>query len=346
MKGKITQVYAGLFAVFVFIFLGVKYNYLGTLPLWAVVLEILFMAVVLAVLMLPSYILHKSTGCDVFNVFLNKSSLTKIIFSSLYCILFVFASVRFLSLYVDILITALNSNANRFVLAVGILFVCAYSAYKGVFTASRCALISSVVTAIFIIIFLLGNISDVELSNLYRSNSTDDFFAALFSLLPVCVLPVIFSVISGSFSQSKSAFLWFLVLAFVSSAVLVFFMNTVLADYADGREFPYFILAKNASFGQMTSFDFLYMICISFCSFIIVSLLLCCINESTGVKKRGKNTFIFTSLIFVMYICTEVFPKAKELVQNDIIFAVMCAIYAVVLPIYALFRLKGGKQGD
>ena len=93
MKGKITQLYAGLFAVFVFIFLGVKYNYLGTLPLWAVVLEILFMAVVLAVLMLPSYILHKSTGCDVFNVFLNKSSLTKITFSSLYCILFVFASV-------------------------------------------------------------------------------------------------------------------------------------------------------------------------------------------------------------------------------------------------------------
>lgn len=102
------------------------------------------------------------------------------------------------------------------------------------------------------------------------------------------MLPVIFSVISGSFSQSKSAFVWFLVIAFVSSAVLVFFMNTVLADYADGREFPYFILAQNASFGQMTSFDFLYMICISFCSFIIVSLLLCCINESTGVKKRGK----------------------------------------------------------
>lgn len=190
MKGKITHVYAGLFAVFVFIFLGVKYNYLGTLPLWAVVLEILFVAVVLAVLMLPSYILHKSTGCDVFNVFLNKSSLTKIIFSSLYCILFVFASVRFLSLYVDILITALNSNANRLVLAVGILFVCAYSAYKGVFTASRCALISSVVTAIFIIIFLLGNISDVELSNLYRSNSTDDFFCRTFFLccLFVCCL--------------------------------------------------------------------------------------------------------------------------------------------------------------
>lgn len=76
----------------------------------------------------------------------------------------------------------------------------------------------------------------------------------------------------------------------------------------------------------MTSFDFLYMICISFCSFIIVSLLLCCINESTGVKKRGKNTFIFTSLIFVMYICTEVFPKAKEIVQNDIILQ-LCVPY-------------------
>lgn len=63
-------------------------------------------------------------------------------------------------------------------------------------------------------------------------------------------------------------------------------------------------------------------------------------------KEKRKNTFIFTLLIFVMYICTEVFPKAKELVQNNIIFAVMCAIYAVVLPIYALFRLKGGKQGD
>ena len=199
---------------------------------------------------------------------------------------------------------------------------------------------------IFIIIFLLGNISDVELSNLYRSNSTDDFFAALFSLLPVCVLPVIFSVISGSFSQSKSAFVWFLVIAFVSSAVLVFFMNTVLADYADGREFPYFILAKNASFGQMTSFDFLYMICISLCAFIIISLLLCCINESTGVEKRCKNTVVFVLLIFVLYICTEVFPKAKELVQNDIVFVVMCAVYAVVLPVYALLKLNGGRKSD
>lgn len=346
MKGKITQVYAGLFAVFVFIFLGVKYNYLGTLPLWAVCLEILLMAGVLAVLMLPSYFLHKSAGCNAFNVFIQKSSVARLIFSSLYCILFVFASVRFLSFYVDVLKTALNPNADRFVLAAGILCVCAYCAYKGVFTTTRCALIGAAVISVFVIIFLIANISDVELNNLYRSNSTDDFFAALFSLLPVCVLPVIFPVISGSFSQSKSAFVWFLIIAFVSSAVLVFFMNTVLADYADGREFPYFILAQNASFGQMTSFDFLYMICISFCSFIIVSLLLCCINESTGVKKRGKNTFIFTSLIFVMYICTEVFPKAKELVQNDIIFAVMCAIYAVVLPIYALFKLKGGKQGD
>ena len=44
MKGKITQVYAGLFALLIFIFLGGKYNYLGTLPLWAVCLEILLMA--------------------------------------------------------------------------------------------------------------------------------------------------------------------------------------------------------------------------------------------------------------------------------------------------------------
>lgn len=89
------------------------------------------------------------------------------------------------------------------------------------FTASRCALIGSVVTAIFIIIFLLGNISDVELSNLYRSNSTDDFLPHFFFAACLCVA-CNFSVISGSFSQSKSAFVWFLVIAFVSSAVLVF----------------------------------------------------------------------------------------------------------------------------
>lgn len=346
MKGKIIQLYAGLFALLIFIFLGGKYNYLGTLPLWAVCLEILLMAGVLAVLMLPSYFLHKSAGCNAFNVFIQKSSVARLIFSSLYCILFVFASVRFLSFYVDVLKTALNPDANRFVLAAGILCVCAYCAYKGVFTTTRCALIGAAVISVFVIIFLIANISDVELNNLYRSNSIATFAGGAFSLLPVCILPVIFSALSGGFSQSRSAFIGFIIIAIASSCVLVFFMNTVLANYADGREFPYFILAKNASFGQMTSFDFLYMICISLCAFIIISLLLCCINESTGVEKRCKNTVVFVLLIFVLYICTEVFPKAKELVQNDIVFVVMCAVYAVVLPVYALLKLNGGRKSD
>lgn len=341
MKGKITQIYAGLFAGLIFIFLGSKYNFLGTLPLWAVCLEIFIMIFVLAILLLPSYLLHKSTGCDTFNVFIKKSSAIKITFSSLYCILFVFAGVRFLSLYVDILVTALNPNANRFVLAAGILSVCAYAAYKGIYTSSRSALIGSVVIAVFVIIFLIGNISDVELSNLYRSNSTNNFFSGMFSLLPVCLLPVVFSVTSGSFSHSKSAFVVFIVISFISAVLLVFFMNTVLGDYADSREFPYFILAKNASFGQMASFDFLYMICISLCIFIVLSLLLCSVNESIGSEKRGKNTAVFTLLIFILYICTEVFESAKQLVQNDIVFVIMCAVYAVALPTYANFKLKG-----
>ena len=344
MKGKITQVYAGLFAGLIYIFLGCKYNHLGRLPLWAVCLEILIMISALAILLLPSYLLHKSTGCDASDIFIGKASVGKIVFSSLYCILFVFACVRFISLYADILITALNPDANKFVFAAGILLVCAYSAYKGVFTATRSALLCAVAAALFVIIFLLGNISDVELNNLYRSNSTDDFFVGAFSLLPVCILPVIFSAVSGSFSHRKSAFFGFLITALVSACLLVFFMNTVLADYADGREFPYFILAQNASFGQMTSFDFLYMICISLCIFVVGAILLCCINETTGAQKRGKNTAVFTLLIFVLYICTEVFPKAKELVHNDIIFAVMCAIYSLVMPMYAYFKLKGGVK--
>ena len=48
----------------------------------------------------------------------------------------------------------------------------------------------------------------------------------------------------------------------------------------------------------------------------------------------------------MLYICTEVFPKAKELVQNDIVFVVMCAVYAVVLPVYALLKLNGGRKSD
>lgn len=346
MKGKISQVYAGLFAGLIFIFLGGKYNYLGALPLWAVCLVILIMIVSLAVLILPSYFLHKATGCNVFNIFIGKNSIGKIIFSSLYCILFVFACVRFVSLYADILISALNPDANKFVFTAGILLVCAYAAYKGDFTVTRCALIGSVVIAFFVIIFLLGNISDIELSNLYRSNSTDNFICGMFSLLPVCILPVIFSVLSGGFSSSRNVLIGFLIIALVSSVTLVFFMNTVIGGYADGRKFPYFILAKNASFGQMSSFDFLYMICISLCIFTVISILLCCINQASCAEKRGKNTVVFTLLIFVLYICTQVFPKAKELVQDDIVFTVMCAAYSVVLPIYAIIKLKAGKQND
>ena len=118
--------------------------------------------------------------------------------------LFVFASVRFLSFYVDVLKTALNPDANRFVLAAGILCVCAYCAYKGVFTTTRCALIGAAVISIFVIIFLIANISDVELNNLYRSNSIATFAGGAFSLLPVCILPVIFSALIAVAKTSKT----------------------------------------------------------------------------------------------------------------------------------------------
>lgn len=344
MKGKIAQVYAVLFASLIFIFLGGRYNYFGTLPLWAVCLEILLMIFVLVILFLPSYFLHKSTGCDVFNVFINKASVGRIAVSSLYALLFVFACVRFISIYVQILTTALNPNANKFVFAGGLLLVCAYSAYKGVFTSTRCALIASVVIAFCVIMVLLGNISDIELNNLYRSNSIDSFFSGAFSILPVCILPVIFSLISGEFFHSKSSFICFVIIAFISTVLLVFFINTVLGNYADDRKFPYFILSKNASFGQMASFDFLYMIAISLCVFVVVAVLLCCINKAVMVEQKGKNTVIFTILVFVLYICTEAFPKAKSFIQNDIIFVVLCFLYALVLPIYALIKLKGGNK--
>lgn len=342
MKGKIIQVYAGLFAGVVLIFLTEKYNHLGRLPIWAVCLELVIMIAALVVLFMPSYLLHKSSGGDVFSVLFSKNSASRMILSSLYSLLFVLAAVRFISLYVEMLITAVNPQANQFVFAAGIIAVCAYASYKGVYTATRCALISFVIIAFSVVMIMLGNISGVELSNLYRSNNTAEFFNGAFSLLPVCILPVIFSVTSGSFSHSKRAFWGFAAIALITGGALVFFMNTVLADFADGRKFPYFILGKNASFGQTMGFDCLYLICVTLCVFVLVSLFMACINETTGAKRSGKNTIMFSVLIFVMYICTEVFPKAKELVQNDVVFVIISAAYAVILPTYAYIKFKRG----
>lgn len=343
MKGKIAQVYAVLFAGLIFMFLGCRYNYFGKLPLWAVCLEILLMISALVLLFLPSYFLHKATGGDVFTAF-NKASVGRIAISSLYALLFVFVCVRFISIYVEILTTALNPDANKYVLAGGLLLVCAYSAHKGIFTSTRCALICSAVIAFCVIMVLASNISEVELNNLYRSNRTDSFFSGAFSILSVCFLPVIFSLISDDFSHSKALFISFIIISFFSAALLIFFVNTVLGNYGDNRKFPYFILSKNASFGQMASFDFLYMIAISLCTFVIVAVILCCINKAVAVEQKGKNTVTFTILIFVLYICTEALPKAKSLIQNDVVLAVMCVLYALIIPLYTLIKLKGGNK--
>lgn len=62
-------------------------------------------------------------------------------------------------------------------------------------------------------------------------------------------------------------------------------------------------------------------------------------------EKRKKYLYIYIVDFCNVYMYRG-FSESKGACAEWYYFAVMCAIYAVVLPIYALFRLKGGKQGD
>ena len=152
-----------------------------------------------ALFFIPSAIIKSRTDLDFMSLAHIKTPNAIIFISAFYCLYFVYSAEHFLVKYCDMFSKKLNSEANIFAVALVLLAVCIYAAYKGTNAIARCSIFIFVFSFIVFVLIITGNISNLEINatNFSFSGQKTDFINHTSFFLTPAFTAVIFAVLSG-----------------------------------------------------------------------------------------------------------------------------------------------------
>ena len=301
-----------------------------------------------ALFFIPSVIIKNRTDLDFMSLAHMKTPNAIIFVSSFYCLYFVYTAEYFLIKYCDMFSKKLNSEANIFAVALVLLVVCVYAAYKGTNAIARCSIFIFAFSFIVLTLIFTGNISNLEINttDFYFSGSKSDFINNTSFFLTPSFTAVIFSVLSGYTKNFRSRQIVFsVVVTAIIFALILFFTTFVLGEYAFAQDYRCFLLSKTTYFGNVSGFDSLYLSISLLTAFLEISLILTCICKSTGKSSSLPTVLIFSVIIFVLFICSYHFNAVKELLTNNYLLNMLTFISAFVIPVIYLFAF-GRRLND
>lgn len=295
-----------------------------------------------ALFFIPSAIIKSRTDIDFMSLAHIKTPNAIIFVSAYYCFYFVCTAEYFLIRYCDMFSKKLNSEANIFAVALVLLAVCVYAAYKGTNAIARCSIFIFAFSFIAFVLIFTGNISNLEINttDFSFSGSKSDFINNTSFFLSPAFTAVIFAVLSGYTKNFRSRQLVSSVVATaIVFALILFFTTFVLREYAFAQDYRCFLLSKTTQFGDVGGFDSLYLSISVLTVFLAVSLILTCICKSTGKSSSLPMILVFSTIIFVLFICAYHFNVVKELLTNHNLLNILTFVSAVVIPTFYIFAL-------
>lgn len=301
-----------------------------------------------ALFFIPSVIIKCRTDLD-FMTFAHIKTPNAIIFvSAFYCLYFVYTTEYFLIKYCDMFSEKLNSEANIFAVALVLLSVCVYAAFKGTNAIARCSIFILAFSFIVFLLIFTGNISNLEIktTEFIISGQKSDFLNNTSFFLTPAFTAVIFAVLSSYTKNFRPRQLAYsVVITAIVFALILFFTIFVLGEYAFAQHYRCFLLSKTTHFGGVGGFDSLYLSTSLLCIFLLISLVLTCICKSIGKSSSLPIILVFTTIIFVLFICAYNFNAVKELLINHYLFNILTFISAVVIPTFYLI-VFGRRTND
>lgn len=296
----------------------------------------------------PSIIIKRRTDLDFMSLAHMKTPSAIIFTAAFYCIYFVYTAEYFLLVYTDMFSKKLNSEANIYAVALILLAVCVYAAYKGTNAIARSSIIIFAFSFVAFALIFSGNISNVRLEN--SVISFDGGYTSFIDNTSFFITPaftsVIFGVLSGYTKNFKSRHLVFtLGFAVLLFALVLFFYAFSLGKYAYAQDYQSFLLSKTAHIGEVGGFDSFYLSLSALAVFVIISLILTCMCKSTGRSGSLPTVIVFSVIIYVLFICANHFNSIKEILTSHYLFNILTFISAVVIPTLYIFGIRRKQNG-
>lgn len=298
-----------------------------------------------ALFFIPSAIIKSRTDLDFMSLAHIKTPNAIIFVSAFYCLYFVYSAEYFLVKYCDMFSKKLNSEANVYVVALILLVVCIYAAYKGTNAIARCSIFIFAFSFIVFFLIFAGNISNLEINatDFSFSGQKNDFINNTLFFLTLAFTAVIFAVLSGYTKNFRPRqIVLSVIITAIVFALILFFTTFALGEYAFAQDYRCFLLSKTTHFGNLGGFDSLYLSVSVLTVFLAISLILTCICKSTGKSSSLPIILIFSIIIFILFIYANNLNAAKELLINHYLFNILTFVSAVVIP--TIYLIAFGRR--
>lgn len=301
-----------------------------------------------ALFFIPSAIIKSRTDLDFMSLAHIKTPNAIIFISAFYCLYFVYSAEHFLVKYCDMFSKKLNGEANIVAVALVLLAVCIYAAYKGTNAIARCSIFIFAFSFLVLVLIFTGNISNIEINtkDFSFSGQKNNFINNTSFFLTPAFTSVIFAVLSGYTKNFRTRQIVFsVIITAIVFALILFFTTFALGEYAFAQDYRCFLLSKTTHFGNVGGFDSLYLSVSVLTVFLAISLILTCICKSTGKSSSLPIILIFSIIIFILFIYANNFDAAKELLINHYLFNILTFVSAVVIPTFYLIAF-GRRLND
>lgn len=296
------------------------------------------------VFFLPSALLKKRRGSDVFTLAGNGAKREKLFLAAVYVVYFIYVAVYFLIPYTEMFTEKYYTEASPCLISFLLISCCVYAAFKGPNVITRFGLFLFALAMLTNVLMFGGSLSSLDFSRGFSfAGDTASFLKNTVYFITPSFIAAIFTCLAGDTRQFRLRHISVsLGLTGVKYALVLFFITYAVGEYALRQEYQTFVLSRVAHFGAYSGIESFYMALATMSVFMIISLLMCCMCRAAGKSGSIGAAVAFSSVVFLLHIISVNQNSVKELLSQPIILISFSFLTAVIIPM--CYFIRGGKK--
>lgn len=292
-----------------------------------------------------SYSVAEKSGKSVVEYIENKNKALANLFKAIYLFYFLYSGSLILLSYTKLFVTSVNRSAVMWFIILLMCLSCIYSGVKGLEALSRTCVIIFAFLVITVIIVTVGNFTYFDFDNLRTAISNANLPDNTIFYIAVGFLPSVSAVLINRVKNNSfaKATLW-QGISYIVAFVLVISTVLVLGSFSITQQYPVFSLSQTTGFSLFKGADGLAFALITFVTFIGLSLMTICFNNTVSKEQSKLSTVLSVFLVFVLSLSATFSDAVFSFVFNKYILFSLTELTGFVIP-FVSYLMKRREKG-
>ncbi len=271
----------------------------------------------------------------------------------IYGLYFLWVLINTLSQFNIMVTNVVNPTSSSLVLSLAVVVASMYGAYKGIEALGRASTIIFFFIAIALIILMFALLPSVDLLNLEpitTKHTRNIFEIALNMLSKNSCIPALAILLPFAKGNIKKGVIWWVIAVYLSTALLILIITTVLGDYLETQIFPVYSITALASLGVTKRLDGIFLGVWTAGLFVKTSLFMyllsACVKRIFGEKTSKWSILICGVLVLGASVLISSTDGLFQILFSNNIMLILTLLTGVAIPlilgIINKSKIKGG----